>query len=109
MNKNVLNYVADMKNKKWDWNKSGPLRVMEVDGQLVSYDNRRLAASRLSGQESVPIEIVDPNAIMPGSKKTWKTAFEQRRNMKINQVDGKPVPAKGLPDIPKINDSKSEN
>jgi hypothetical protein len=42
---------------------------MDVDGQLVSYDNRRLAASRLSEKETIPLDVVDPQAIMLGSKR----------------------------------------
>lgn len=74
-----------------------------MDGQLVSYDNRRLAASRLSEKETIPLDVVDPQAIMPGSKKTWQQAFDKRRNMEINRVNGNSVPPKGLPGLPKIN------
>ncbi|MEY2864146.1 MAG: hypothetical protein RLY58_1853 [Pseudomonadota bacterium] len=107
VNTNVQQYVDDMANGRWDWQRSGPLRVMEVDGQLVSYDNRRLMASRIAGVKEVPIEVVNPLDIMPGSKKTWQKAFDIRRNMEINRVDGKPVPPTGLPSLPRINPPKS--
>ena len=35
--------VLDKRNDNWDWNKSR-LNVQEVNGQLVSGNNRRLAA-----------------------------------------------------------------
>ena len=104
VNKNGQNYEQDMRNGSWDWQRSGPIRVMEVDGQLVSYDNRRLRAAQLAELKEIPIEIVLAEDIMPGSKKTWEKAFNQRRNEKRNWVDGKPVPPTGLKDQPKIND-----
>ncbi|UFQ02376.1 RHS domain-containing protein [Pseudomonas fitomaticsae] len=104
VNKNGQGYEQDMRNGSWDWQRSGPIRVMEVDGQLVSYDNRRLRAAQLAELEEIPIEIVLAEDIMPGSKKTWEKAFNQRRNEKRNWVDGKPVPPTGLKDQPKINE-----
>nr|WP_315904163.1 hypothetical protein [Serratia fonticola] len=37
---NVAAYINDMKAGNWDWGRSGPLNVAEIDGQLVSLDNR---------------------------------------------------------------------
>ena len=38
--------------------RSGPLRVMDMSGQLVSYDNRRLMAARVAGINCVRIQRV---------------------------------------------------
>ena len=43
---------------------------MDVDGQLVSYDNRRLMAAQKLDFAKLPVNIVNPDDIMPGSKKT---------------------------------------
>ncbi len=95
-------YAGKMSSNQWDWGKSGPLRVMEVDGQYVSYDNRRLLAAQLAGLEKVPIEIVDPHAIMPGSKKTWEKAFWQRRNDRRNIEAGGVISRQGVKDRPRV-------
>jgi hypothetical protein len=89
-----------MEANKWDWSRSGPLRVMDVDGQLVTYDNRRLRAAQQAGLPTVPVEVVDPDAIMPGSKKTWRQAFQRRRNDPRNVAAGGPVPEEGLKEQP---------
>ncbi|WP_319019466.1 hypothetical protein [Pantoea ananatis] len=41
-------YAEIMKNGQWDWNRS-PLNVVDVDGQLVTYDNRSLDAAYEAG------------------------------------------------------------
>ena len=57
------NYAETMSKGEWDWNRS-PLNVMEVDGQLVSYDNRRLDAALEANLKEVKVNVVDPNAIV---------------------------------------------
>ncbi|MEE4672739.1 type IV secretion protein Rhs, partial [Pseudomonas alliivorans] len=99
-------YVEDMRNNNWDWNRSGPLRVMNIDGQLVSYDNRRLRAARIAELELVPVKVVDPNEMMPDSNSTWQEKFDRRRRMQINLVDGKQMDPKGLNSLPSINPPK---
>jgi RHS repeat-associated protein len=108
-------YQKMMEADKWDWEKSGPLRVMEVDGQLVSYDNRRLDAARgADNVEKVPVHRVDPDAVieewdaaekkfkpMKGAKKTWREKFEARRHDVRNKGAGGIVPEKGVPQRPK--------
>lgn len=89
-----------MASSNWDWGRSGPLRVMEQDGKLVSYDNRRLLAAQEAGLPKVPIEIVDPKAIMPGSKKTWREAFDKRMRDRRNVAAGGVVPEGGLKEKP---------
>ncbi len=98
----VENYTADMKSGNWDWSKSGPLRVMEVDGQLVSYDNRRLMAAQNAGLKNVPIQRINPGDVMPGSKRTWSQAFNRRFNDSRNRAAGGPVPARGVPEQPQV-------
>jgi hypothetical protein len=102
VSKNVLQYADDMAAGKWDWNKSGPIRIMEQDGKWVSYDNRRLMGAQLANLKTAPHEIVKPNDIMPGSKKTWAKAFEDRFGDIRNINNGGTVPRGGLKTQPKI-------
>ncbi len=99
---NVESYVRDMKNGNWDWTRSGPIRVMEVNGKLLSYDNRRLMAARLAGLKEIPIQKINPNDIMPGSKSTWASKFRSRRLNRLNVEAGGVVPEEGLSDLPKV-------
>jgi len=99
---NVEKYVADMKAGKWDWNKSGPIRVMEIDGKIVSYDNRRLMAAQQAGLKDIPYKVVKPTDVMPGSKKTWSQAFQKRFNDSRNVEAGGAVPNGGISAQPKI-------
>jgi len=74
--------------------------VAEVDGQLVTYDNRRLGAARELEMEreeyKVSIIRVDPDAPHPdGSKKNWWRKFQDRFRDIINIEDGGVVPDKG--------------
>ncbi len=91
------NYAELMRTGQWDWNQS-PLNVMDVDGQLVTYDNRRLDAALEAGQEKVPINIVDPDSVHPDSTtgKTWREKFQQRFNDRRNVRAGGAVPEKGV-------------
>ncbi|OLR92378.1 DUF6531 domain-containing protein [Actinokineospora bangkokensis] len=93
-------YAEAMRNGDWRWDES-PVRVMEVDGQLVSYDNRRLDAAREAGVP-VGVQRVDPNAPHPDSTtgKTWADKFRERFNDPRNRLNGEPVPNTGLNDRP---------
>jgi hypothetical protein len=102
VSENVSQYTADMKAGNWDWEKSGPIRVMFDDGKLVTYDNRRLMAAQNAGVKDIPYELVNPNDIMPGSKKTWAEAFEKRFNDSRNVKAGGAVPRGGLKEQPQI-------
>jgi RHS repeat-associated protein len=95
------NYAEIMKNGQWDWNRS-PLNVIEVDGQLVTYDNRRLDAALEAGLDKVKVIKVDPNAPHPNSNtgKTWWQKFQQRFNDKRNKRADGVVPNKGLSQRP---------
>lgn len=102
VSENVQAYTEDMRAGQWDWTRSGPLRVLERDGQLVSYDNRRLLAAQTAKLDRVPIQIVDERAQVPGGTRTWGEAFESRFNDPRNVAAGGPVPATGLKTKPTI-------
>ncbi|WP_158896051.1 DUF6531 domain-containing protein, partial [Amycolatopsis anabasis] len=96
-------YAEAMRNGDWDWERS-PLRVMEVDGQLVSYDNRRLDAAREVGAR-VAVQRVDPNAPHPDSTtgRTWAESFQRRfRSGRNRGPNGEPVPDNGLYERPTV-------
>ncbi|RMI37049.1 hypothetical protein EBN88_19985 [Streptomyces triticirhizae] len=97
-------YAEAMRNGAWDWQRSGPLHVMEVDGQLVSYDNRRLNAAREAGLQQVPIQRVDPSAPHPDSTsgRTWGQQFQRRFNDPRNRRAGGVVPNTGLSEAPTV-------
>lgn len=99
---NVRQYADDMAAGNWDWSRSGPLRVMERDGQWVSYDNRRLMAAQQAGLGEVPVQVVQPGALMPGSSLTWEQAFTRRFSDPRNVQAGGVVPNPGLPTQPSI-------
>ncbi len=99
---NVLQYVDDMKSGNWDWDLSGPIRVMERDGQWVSYDNRRLMAAQQAGLSEVPFQVIKPMEIHPDLGITWDEAYVKRFNDKRNIRIGGPVPNNGLSSQPKV-------
>ena len=99
---NVRQYADDMAAGNWDWSRSGPLRVMERDGQWVSYDNRRLMAAQQAGVGEVPIQVVQPGQLMPGSSLTWDQAFTRRFTDPRNVQAGGVVPNAGLSTQPSI-------
>ncbi|MBW8724509.1 MAG: ParB N-terminal domain-containing protein, partial [Inquilinus limosus] len=70
-------YAAVMKQKGWI---GDPLTVMNRDGTLVSFDNRRLAAAQALGLKEVPVNFVDGNDPYPKSTtgKSWNDAFNER-------------------------------
>lgn len=96
-------YVEQMRAGQWDWQRPGTaLRVLEVDGQLVSYDNRRLDAAREVGRPVI-VERLDPNAPYPASPsgRTWTQQFKRRMNEGRNRNEqGEPVPPNGLNERP---------
>lgn len=96
-------YADRMRDGEWDWTRPGAgLTVMEVNGQLVSYDNRRLDAAREIGKP-VTIHRVNPNDPYPPSPNgvTWKEAFRKRMNSGLNRdAQGNPVPPEGLTERP---------
>ncbi|MFD7450959.1 DUF6531 domain-containing protein [Kitasatospora sp. NPDC059827] len=93
------NYAQAMAAGRWDWTRPGTaLRVIEVDGQLVSFDNRRLDAAREFGGPAAIIRV-DPCAAGPKGK-TWEEAFEERFNDRRNLEQGGRVPRQGLDERP---------
>ncbi|MFC4030754.1 DUF6531 domain-containing protein [Streptomyces polygonati] len=103
-------YVESMLDGGWDWNRPGTaLRVIERDGQLVSYDNRRLDASRdvrsRNPDYRVKVERVDPESANPekSSGMSWDQSFEKRMRSKRNQDEnGCRVPWQGLSERPEV-------
>jgi hypothetical protein len=51
---------------------------------------------------TVPIRIVNPDDIMPGSESTWARMFHKRRNDKRNIATGGVVPEEGLEEQPAV-------
>jgi RHS repeat-associated protein len=102
VNNNVADYTNDMKNNNWDWSKSGPVRVMWQGDRYVTYDNRRVMAAREAGVKNIPIEVVAPKAIRPGTKMTWEEAFRRRFNHPLNKKAGGAVPEGGLMECPTV-------
>lgn len=95
-------YAQQMQQGLWDWNRPGTaLRVIEVGGQLVTYDNRRLDAAREVG-DPVRVQRVNPDDPFPGSTtgKTWWDKFKQRFNDPRNLRAGGCVPDTGLYQLP---------
>jgi RHS repeat-associated protein len=104
---NVREYAELMRQGQWDWSKGGPLRVMEVQGQYVSYDNRRLLAAQLAGQKSVPVTVVEPSAMVRVQKvwMTWTQAFAKRMRDDWDVRPGDPVSPQGYRRQPRIRGS----
>ncbi|MEK0169764.1 RHS repeat-associated core domain-containing protein, partial [Pseudescherichia vulneris] len=90
-------YAEMMRNGQWDWNRS-PLNVVDVNGQLVTYDNRRLDAALEADLDKVKVTIVDPYSPHPNSStgKTWWEKFQQRFSDRRNIKAGGVVPDEGL-------------
>ncbi len=99
---NVTQYVDDMANNRWDWSRSRPINVMKQGDRYVSFDNRRLMAARQANLSEIPINVVDPKAIRPGTKMTWEEAFRRRFTDPRNKKAGGVVPDGGLMDLPAI-------
>ncbi|MFC2719405.1 MAG: hypothetical protein ACFN40_02410 [Bacteroidota bacterium] len=51
---------------------------MYADGQLVSYDNRKLISVQNAQLDKLKVDLVNENDIMPVSKKTWEKAFQKK-------------------------------
>jgi uncharacterized protein RhaS with RHS repeats len=70
-------YTTVMNQKGWI---GDPLNVMIRDGQMVSFDNRRLDAALENKMGKVPVNIVDGASPYPSSTtgKSWNDAFDER-------------------------------
>jgi uncharacterized protein RhaS with RHS repeats len=93
---NVAAYIKDMKTSNWDWGRSGPLNVAEIDGQLVSLDNRRLYAAQMADLESVPINKVNLSDPLPkpATGGTYGSNLDKKLNSKPKNTN---VPRVQLP------------
>ncbi|MDJ1469675.1 RHS repeat-associated core domain-containing protein [Cytophagaceae bacterium DM2B3-1] len=95
----TLTYEKAMKDGTWDWNKfpdnhptPSALRVVEVNGELVSLDNRRLLAAQNAGLKEVPIIKVKAEDAMPGGGTYGKNLAK-----KLYSSPSKEIPKVQLP------------
>jgi RHS repeat-associated protein len=98
-------YADQMRAGTWDWERPGTaLRVMEVNGQLVTYDNRRLDAALEVDSTRVPITRVDPAAPdgISTAGRTWQQAFTKRLNDPRNARAGGRLPPEGTSERPTV-------
>ena len=106
VNPGKVNYsqrtVSDI--RVFDAAKYQPIKVVVVDGQMVSYDNRRLLAAQNAGLEKITVDIVDKNAPHPDSStgKTWWQKFQERFKDRRNVSAGGVVPETGLREKPTL-------
>jgi len=80
-----LDYKISMMNGKWIWDrhpdehqKSSALKVADINGHLVSFDNRRLLTAQEVHLKRVLIIRVNLDDIRPTTNMTWRKAFENR-------------------------------
>lgn len=98
-------YADQMRAGTWDWTRPGTaLRVMEVNGQLVTYDNRRLDAALDVDSTRVPITRVDPAAPdgISTAGRTWQQAFTKRLGDPRNARAGGRLPPEGTSERPNV-------
>ncbi|CAF3983775.1 unnamed protein product [Rotaria sp. Silwood1] len=80
-----LDYKNRMMTGQWIWDrqpdehqKSSALKVADINGQLVSFDNRRLLAAQELHLKHVPIVRVNLEDLRPTTSMTWQKSFEIR-------------------------------
>lgn len=101
--KEVYKYVELMKANQWDWTRS-PLEVAEIDGHLISLDNRRLTAAQMADVKQVSIRIVTLDAPRPGGG-TYRSNLDSKlfsrppKRDDLPKIDLRPY---GSPNLPKI-------
>lgn len=98
-------YADQMRAGTWDWTRPDTaLRVMEVNGQLVTYDNRRLDAALEVDSTRVPITRVDPAAPdgISTAGRTWQQAFTKRLGDPRNARAGGRLPPEGTSERPNV-------
>ena len=110
VNPNDINYsqrtVSEI--RVFDPSKYKPINVIIVDGQMVTYDNRRLLAAQNAGLNTLEINTVEADELFPLSKKnTWWDKFKERYKDERNIVEGGIVPDKGLKEKPVLKSSIS--
>ena len=95
VNPNGINYsqrtVSEI--RVFDPSKYKPINVIIVDGQMVTYDNRRLLAAQNAGLNTLEINTVEADELFPLSEKnTWWDKFKERYKDDRNIVEGGIVP-----------------
>ena len=111
VNPNDINYsqrtVSEI--RVFDSSKYKPINVIIVDGQMVTYDNRRLLAAQNAGLNTLEINTVQADELFPLSekKKTWWNKFKKRYKDERNIAAGGIVPDKGLKEKPVLKSSIS--
>lgn len=110
--KETATYEKSMRDGDWDWNRTSRkgnnvavLNVAEVDGQLVSFDNRRLLAAQNAELDEVKVRRVNLDDIKPGTNITWGESLEKRLNSRPKHRPDLPkvkLPSNGTPDKPKV-------
>ena len=110
VNPNDINYsqrtVSEI--RVFDPSKYKPINVIIVDGQMVTYDNRRLLAAQNAGLNTLEINTVEADELFPLSEKnTWWDKFKERYKDERNIVEGGIVPDKGLKEKPVLESSIS--
>lgn len=92
----------------FDPSKYKPINVIIVDGQMVTYDNRRLLAAQNAGLNTLEINTVEADELFPLSEKnTWWDKFKERYKDDRNIAAGGIVPDKGLKEKPVLKSSIS--
>lgn len=93
VNPNNVNYLQRTVSeiRVFDVNKYEPIRVMYADGQLVSYDNRKLISVQNAQLDKLKVDLVNENDIMPVclkrlGKKHFKKRFEAPRNIEAGGI-----------------------
>ena len=110
VNPNDINYsqrtVSEI--RVFDPSKYKPINVIIVDGQMVTYDNRRLLAAQNAGLNTLEINTVEADELFPLSEKnTWWDKFKERYKDDRNIAAGGIVPDKGLKEKPVLKSSIS--
>jgi hypothetical protein len=96
----MLRGMGPKKEGKWDWRRERPPEGHGRERPTRQYDNRRLMAAQQAGLPTVPIEIVNPSDIMPGSKKDVGKGVLAEEDDK-GQDAGGVVPEEGLKRSPR--------
>jgi RHS repeat-associated protein len=104
-------YEQAMRGNTWDWGRTSAkgnnvavLTVAEVEGQLVSFDNRRLLAAQNAELKQVAVQRVDLNDIKPGTNITWRESLNKRLNSspKGSGLPKVQLPPQGTREKPKV-------
>ena len=88
VNPNDINYsqrtVSEI--RVFDPSKYEPINVIIVDGQMVTYDNRRLLAAQNAGLNTLEINTVQADELFPLSKKRRLGGINLKKDTKIKEI-----------------------